>query len=36
VANQHLDYLPTLLRHFGSVEKLARDRRFIVWLARLG
>jgi len=35
VANQHLDYLPTLLRHFGSVEKLARDRRFIVWLARL-
>jgi 16S rRNA G1207 methylase RsmC len=35
VANQHLDYLPTLRRHFGAVEKLARDRRFIVWLARL-
>ncbi|MEE4146089.1 MAG: methyltransferase [Halieaceae bacterium] len=34
VANQHLDYLPTLRRHFGTVDRLARDRRFIVWLAR--
>ena len=34
VANQHLDYLATLRRHFRRVEKLARDRRFIVWLAQ--
>ena len=34
VANQHLDYLPTLRRHFQRVDRLARDRRFIVWLAR--
>lgn len=33
VANQHLDYLPTLRRHFHKVDKLARDNRFIVWLA---
>ena len=35
VANQHLDYLPTLRRCFGRVERLARDRRFVVWLAQL-
>ena len=35
VANQHLDYLPTLRRHFNQVDRLARDRRFIVWLARV-
>ncbi|MBP6723236.1 MAG: class I SAM-dependent methyltransferase [Halioglobus sp.] len=34
VANQHLDYLPTLRRQFQRVDRLARDRRFIVWLAR--
>ena len=34
VANQHLDYLPTLKRNFSRVETLARDRRFTVWLAR--
>lgn len=34
VANQHLDYMPTLRRHFQRVDRLARDRRFIVWLAR--
>ena len=36
VANRHLDYLPTLKRHFQSVEKLAGDRRFNVLLARRG
>ena len=36
VANQHLDYLPTLKRLFQRVDRLARDRRFIVWLARRG
>jgi 16S rRNA G1207 methylase RsmC len=35
VANQHLDYMPTLRRHFSRVERLARDRRFVVWLAQL-
>jgi len=34
VANQHLDYLPTLKRNFSRVETLAQDRRFTVWLAR--
>lgn len=34
VANQHLDYQPTLRRHFRQVDQLGRDRRFIVWLAR--
>lgn len=34
VANQHLDYMPTLKRNFSRVETLARDRRFVVWLAR--
>ena len=34
VANQHLDYMPLLKRNFGRVETLARDRRFVVWLAR--
>lgn len=34
VANQHLDYLPSLKRHFNRVETLARDRRFVVWLAQ--
>ncbi len=33
VANRHLDYLPTLKRHFHGIEKLAQDRRFVVWLA---
>jgi 16S rRNA G1207 methylase RsmC len=36
VANRHLDYLPTLKRKFGRVERLARDRRFDVWLAERG
>lgn len=36
VANRHLDYLPTLKRHFHRVEQLIQDRRFIVWLARRG
>ena len=36
VANRHLDYLPTLKRHFKTVEKLAGDRRFNVLLARRG
>jgi 16S rRNA G1207 methylase RsmC len=34
VANRHLDYLPTLKRYFQPVEQLARDRRFVVWLAQ--
>jgi len=34
VANQHLDYMPSLKRNFSRVETLARDRRFVVWLAR--
>lgn len=36
VANQHLDYGPTLRRHFTRVEKLARDRRFVVWRSQRG
>jgi 23S rRNA (guanine1835-N2)-methyltransferase len=35
VANQHLDYLPSLKRNFSRVETLAHDRRFVVWMARL-
>lgn len=34
VANRHLDYLPSLKRHFSRVETLAQDRRFVVWLAQ--
>jgi 16S rRNA G1207 methylase RsmC len=34
VANRHLDYGPTLRRGFASVEKLAQNRKFTIWLAR--
>ena len=34
VANRHLDYVRTLRRQFDRVDELARDDRFIVWLAR--
>jgi 23S rRNA (guanine1835-N2)-methyltransferase len=34
VANRHLDYMPVLKRHFSRVDTLARDRRFVVWLAQ--
>lgn len=34
VANRHLDYLPTLRRHFQNVHTFAQDRRFNVWLAQ--
>jgi 16S rRNA G1207 methylase RsmC len=34
VANQHLDYLPTLRRCFQQVDTLVRNRRFVVWLAQ--
>jgi 16S rRNA G1207 methylase RsmC len=33
VANRHLNYLPTLKRHFRRVEKMAQDNKFQVWLA---
>lgn len=32
VANRHLDYAPTLRRHFVQVERLAQNSKFIVWL----
>ena len=34
VANRHLDYQATLRRDFRRLEKLAQDKRFIVWLAQ--
>jgi len=33
VANRHLNYLPTLKRHFQRVEKIAQNSKFIIWLA---
>lgn len=33
VANRHLDYLPTMKRHFQQVEKIAQNNKFVVWLA---
>ena len=33
VANRHLNYLPTLRRHFRRVDKIAHDPKFIVWLS---
>lgn len=33
VANQHLPYENTLRRHFGQVEQVARDRKFVIWRA---
>ena len=33
VANRHLDYLPTLKRRFGRVEKAASNEKFTIWLA---
>jgi len=33
VANRHLNYSPTLKRHFKRVEKLAQNSKFIVWRA---
>jgi 16S rRNA G1207 methylase RsmC len=33
VANRHLAYEPALRRHFASVEKLAGNRKFTVWIA---
>lgn len=36
VANRHLDYRPTLQRHFQRVEQLAANRKFVVWQAFRG
>jgi 16S rRNA G1207 methylase RsmC len=36
VANRHLEYRSTLIRHFRRVDKLAQDARFCVWLAERG
>lgn len=33
VANRHLDYQPSLQRGFERVDKLAQNKKFIVWLA---
>ena len=33
VANRHLNYMPTLRRHFRRVDKIAQDRKYIAWLA---
>jgi 16S rRNA G1207 methylase RsmC len=33
VANRHLDYGPTLRRHFRAAEQLAGNRKFVVWRA---
>lgn len=33
VANSHLNYMPVLRRDFGSVEKLAANRKFTIYLA---
>jgi 16S rRNA G1207 methylase RsmC len=33
VANRHLNYLPVLKREFTRVEKLAQNRKFIIWRA---
>lgn len=33
VANRHLNYQPTLKRHFHTVAKIAQDNKFIVWHA---
>lgn len=34
VANKHLPYLPTLKTGFSRVEKLAQNKKFIIWLAQ--
>ncbi len=34
VANRHLDYMPTLKRGFADVEQVARNNKFIIWLAQ--
>ena len=34
VANKHLPYLPTLKKGFSRVEKLAENKKFIIWLAQ--
>ena len=34
VANRHLEYGSTLKRHFQSVERLAQDKKFVIWAAR--
>lgn len=36
VANRHLDYGQALARDFQSVERLAQDKKFTVWVARRG
>lgn len=36
VANRHLDYRSTLKHHFSSVDILAQNQKFIIWLASRG